>query len=827
MRPNSLNPLVPTPAKEQSIMKSWCLLSVVLVLLAPQTSLVLRGADSSQEEPQIAILQSDRSPREKDAACARLKHLATARAVPALAALLADEQLSHSARYVLESMSAPEAGRALIQTLDKTSGSTQAGIIHSIGFRREPAAVPALTRLLGNPDAAVASAVAQALGKIGDPGACAALEAALDGAAGPAHLAVADAILMLGVQLRSRDEAGAAALFQRLYDREKLEPVRVAAYRGLVQASPAKALDLITGAILGPDGAARTAALQLVREVKGEAATQAFVGLLSRVEPGTQIALVEGLAQRGEASAVPALTAMIGDKEPAVRLSAIAALGLLGDGAVVPALAGVAAAGNAAEQKAARLALTRMPSPNVNQALLALLASTQAAIQTETVKAMAGRGDQSVVPRLLELAVSASESTRKACCQGLALLAGAAQVAPMAQLLAEARSEAAREDLRHAIESLGLRLQAKGAKVDWEPIVKGSASGAPETRAAFLALCGGLIDPGVRGALRRAVADADDTVRAAAIRALCDTRDGELLLDVLKLARENRESNFRILAFRGMVRMTQEDEVKLPDPRRVEILQWLSDFAQGAEEKRLVLAGLANRSEIDAFMTAFRWLDDTSVQGEAAQAATRIAGSILGAHPEILRTAMKKVVARAADDDTRKAAAAVIQQLEAMADYLTAWEVAGPYAEDGKDYQALFDRVFPPETAEGAGVLWKALAAGADRQQPYAVDLLKALGGEQKAAYARTQVYSESERAALLELGSDDGIKVWLNGKLIHANKATRALTPGTDKVTIQLRQGWNSLLLKITQNNQGWGFCARLVGPGGKPLEGVRFTHY
>lgn len=804
-------------------MKPWCLLLVVLGLLAPQMSPVLRGADANQEEPQIAILRSDRSAREKDAACARLKHLATAQAVPALAALLADEQLSHSARYVLESMSAPEAGRALIQALDKTSGPTQAGIIHSLGFRREPEAVPALTRLLGSPDAAITGAAAQALGKIGDPGAVPALETALDSAVGPAHLAVADAILTLGVQLRSRDEAGAAALFQRLYDKEKLEPVRVAAYRGLVQASPAKALDLITRAILGPDGAAQTAALQLVREIKGEAATKTLAGLLFRVEPGTQIALIEGLAQRGEASAVPALTAMIGDQEPAVRLSAIAALGLLGDGAVVPALAGVAAAGNAAEQKAARLALTRMPSPNVNQALLALLASPQAAIQTETVKAMAGRGDQSVAPRLLELAASASESTRKACCQGLALLAGAEQVVPMAQLLAEARGEAAREDLRHALETLGQRLQAKGAKVDWEPIVKGTASGAPETRAAFLSLCGGLIDPGVRGALRAAVADADDTVRAAAIRALCDTRDGELLPDVLRLAREGRETNFRILALRGGVRLTQEDEVRLTNRQRVETLQGLLASAQGAEEKRLVLAGLANLAEIDAFRAVLSSLDDPSVQGEAAQAATRIAGSILGAQPELVRTAMKKVMALAVDEGIRQAAAAVLKQLDAMGDYLTAWEVAGPYEENGKDYQALFDRVFPPETADGAGVQWKVLPAGADRQQPCAMDLLRALGGEQKAAYARTRVYSESEQAALLELGSDDGIKAWLNGQLVHANQATRALTPGTDKVTINLRQGWNSLLLKITQNNQGWGFCARLVGPGGKPLAGVR----
>ena len=37
------------------------------------------------------------------------------------------------------------------------------------------------------------------------------------------------------------------------------------------------------------------------------------------------------------------------------------------------------------------------------------------------------------------------------------------------------------------------------------------------------------------------------------------------------------------------------------------------------------------------------------------------------------------------------------------------------------------------------------------------------------------------------------------------------------------LRPGRNTLLLKITQNQMSWGFCARLVKPDGAPLEGIR----
>ena len=183
---------------------------------------------------------------------------------------------------------------------------------------------------------------------------------------------------------------------------------------------------------------------------------------------------------------------------------------------------------------------------------------------------------------------------------------------------------------------------------------------------------------------------------------------------------------------------------------------------------------------------------------------------------------MRKVVAVSPDAETRQAAQTVLKQIEATAGYVTAWQVAGPYRQDGKDYAALFDIAFAPERTETQDVHWQPLPAGADPARPWSMDLLKALGGEQCVAYARTGVHSDQERAARLEMGSDDGLKVWLNGSLVHANNTARPLTPGSDRVDVTLRQGWNTLVLKVTQNNLGWEFCSRIVGPDGSPLEGL-----
>ena len=103
--------------------------------------------------------------------------------------------------------------------------------------------------------------------------------------------------------------------------------------------------------------------------------------------------------------------------------------------------------------------------------------------------------------------------------------------------------------------------------------------------------------------------------------------------------------------------------------------------------------------------------------------------------------------------------------------------------------------------------------------------MLTALGGEQRVAYARTWVYSDHQQPAQLQVGTDDGVKVWLNRKVVHANNTFRGLDPNSDKVNVTLNEGWNPLLLKVTQLNQGWAFCARFRQPDGSRLDGLQFA--
>src|SRR5580704_3890749 len=140
---------------------------------------LMAGAPAHTNETQlIAILESrTNSVVDKSDACAQLKRTATDHSVKALAALLTNDQLSHSARYVLETIPGPKAGSALRRALGHTSGLIQVGIINSLAIRHESGAVYDIAKLLSSTNRDVALASAEALGRIGDPSAVKSLKA--------------------------------------------------------------------------------------------------------------------------------------------------------------------------------------------------------------------------------------------------------------------------------------------------------------------------------------------------------------------------------------------------------------------------------------------------------------------------------------------------------------------------------------------------------------------------------------------------------------------------------------------------------------------------
>ena len=67
---------------------------------------------------------------------------------------------------------------------------------------------------------------------------------------------------------------------------------------------------------------------------------------------------------------------------------------------------------------------------------------------------------------------------------------------------------------------------------------------------------------------------------------------------------------------------------------------------------------------------------------------------------------------------------------------------------------------------------------------------------------------------------------MWVNGQQVLEVNAVRPVKPASDSAKVQLKAGWNTLLMKITQGAGQWGACARLrSADGAGPLAGLKFA--
>jgi len=156
-------------------------------------------------------------------------------------------------------------------------------------------------------------------------------------------------------------------------------------------------------------------------------------------------------------------------------------------------------------------------------------------------------------------------------------------------------------------------------------------------------------------------------------------------------------------------------------------------------------------------------------------------------------------------------------------EYVNIWQVAGPFSIAGTKELDLFNIKFGPEKNKNYSG-WQEIPVGKDGYEAGMINLQKFFGTEQCIAYLKTNVWSQKSQKVLFELGSDDGIKVWLNGKRIHKKNIMRGHTQAEDIVEVYFKKGWNSVLMKITQGIGGWGASLVITDPEGEPIEGLKY---
>jgi putative heme-binding domain-containing protein len=376
--------------------------------------------------------------------------------------------------------------------------------------------------------------------------------------------------------------------------------------------------------------------------------------------------------------------------------------------------------------------------------------------RVDIVHAIGGLKSPKAVDWLAELALRAevSEAVRLEAVFGLEQIHDPSALEALAKILRQAPGSALET---RAVEALGSFKGSASARAFAEAALQSTTATTRQRALGALARIG---DAGAAKAVMPMLDDANEAVRLAAVHVLSELKATVAVPALIKAAGRSE------LQFDATVALA-----RIPDIRA------LSVYLTGLQSKNAIL-----RQDCRQAISAIR-----------DQAA-----------PVLEQLSQRKEIPTDVLPELRTVYAAYAP--------MVSWKLIGPFPDDDKSY--------PPEKEQNFKATYKGIAGDVrwtNRKgdaKTGKVNLLPLYTpNTDVAAYGYAEYQSDANREALLVVGSDDSIVIWLNGTKVHEFAGTRSWSADSDKVKVTLKKGKNTLLIKCGQKTGDWVFSITVSG--------------
>jgi len=611
-----------------------------------------------EEGKLIALLQSDAPPQDKAITCKQLAIYGSKAAVPALAALVPNKELSSWARIALEAIPGPAADDALREAMGKVQGRLLVGVINSIGVRRDVKAIEPLAVKLKDADVDVASAAAAALGRIGGAAAVKALEPMLAGSPPAVRTEAAESCIMCAEQFLAagnRDEAVRLCEAVRKADVPKQKILE--ATRGAILARGAAGVPLLVEQLKSTDNAFFGIGLRTARELPGPEATDAVAAEMSQAASDRQALMLLVLADRGDPKALPAVLKVAKTGATHVRIAAMSALERFGNAACVAVLLEAAAEADADLSQRAMGTLTKLTSPDVDADLAARLPQATGKSREVIIGLVGQRRIVAALPAVMRCLEDADAGVRAAAVDAIGAIGDEKQVADLVKALRKADAKE-QPGIEKALMTLSGRAGA-ACVPHLAPLAQGGESAVRVIALHALACAGG---PAALAAVKAVIADKDEAVQDEAVRTLSTwpsmwPDDAAAADALLALAKSSKKVSHQVLALRGYLQYVHETK-KLSDDERLAKISAVLPLATRPEEKRLVISAVGTVGSVGALGMLVTLAGDPATAEEACSAIVSLQArkDVKGIGKAQRQKALQTVIEKSKNAGTKKKA---------------------------------------------------------------------------------------------------------------------------------------------------------------------------
>lgn len=624
----------------EKFFRSYRFLAFVAVALFATSNCSSSAADKTPptEKDLLETLRSG-PPADKAIACKQLAIYGSKAAVPELAKLLPNKELSSWARIALEAIPDPSADAALIEATKTVKGELLVGIVNSIGVRRSADAIEALAECINDSDSPVACAAAVSLGKIGGESAIHALHQAYDSASPELRSAIAEGGIRIAERLLADGEKERAAAIYDLIRSADVPKQRVLeATRGAIIARGEDGISLLVDQLQSEDPKRFALGLKVSRELKGSEVAKALAAELATAKPERAALIVVALGDRSD-SGLPDTVLQAADKgNKAVRIAAIQVIGRKGNESNLAKLLELATGDDAELSQAAKAAVVILTGEKVNAEIAERLPSAQGKALA-TLFEIVGLRRMEATAELVK-ALKNSDKT----VQGAALAALGASVGPKDLTILITQLKGAKgsdvEAAERALQTACVRMSDREATATQ---LASAMDGVPTaTKASVLRILGAMGGPKALQTIASAAKGDDAELQDVGTRVLGEwmtTDAGPVLLEVTKSPIADK---YRVRALRGYLRIARQQ--KMPDAERMAMVRQGLALAKRSEERELALDALKRCPSAESIELASALLDDASVRDRAVETAIFIGEKIKDKEPAAAKTAAEKAL---------------------------------------------------------------------------------------------------------------------------------------------------------------------------------------
>ena len=613
------------------------LIPLALILLSTSSVRADGPATSPEKEAElIAILTSEAPASEKAIACKNLAIYGSGKAVPELAKLLGNEQLSSWSRIALEAIPGSEADEALRAAVDNLQGLLLVGTINSIGVRRDTSAVDLLTARLQNADPEVASAAAVALGRIGSPAAAKSLQSVLASAPPKVRSAVAEGCVLCAERFQADGlETESVALYDVIRKAEVPEQRILEATRGAILARKKNGIPLLLEQFKSPNKALFNIALSTAREFPGSDIDEALATELARAtteSPDRAALIVTAMADRPNTVVLPAIlkAAKSGPKQPKqVRISALEALGRVGNTTCLSTLLESGIETDPSISQTARKALAELPGESIDKEIVARLAKPDPKLYVLLIELIGDRRIEAL-PALLKAVDNSDKSIRSAALTSLGNTVPADKLSVLIKQVVAPKTADDAPLAQLALKTACVRMPDRDA-CSTELAAALEKASVP-TKIALLKILGAVSGTKALQTIGAAAKNNDPQLQDVASELLGDWMTIDAAPVLLDLAKNAPAEKFQIRAMRGYIKVARQ--FTMSEPERIEMCKLATEAAQRIPEKKLVVEVLKRYPNLETLKLAVKAYQNPELKEDAAAAALTIAQKIGDKSPE-------------------------------------------------------------------------------------------------------------------------------------------------------------------------------------------------